>query len=62
MNAKYFYETCLNDVCSAMLENESLKKARCQTLEAFADECREYNIHIQWRSKTRCCMSFMIFL
>ena len=26
MNAKYFYETCLNDLCLDMLENESLKK------------------------------------
>ncbi|CAF0885223.1 unnamed protein product [Rotaria sp. Silwood1] len=54
IDPKYFYETCLNDVCSAILENKSLKTARCQVMEAFVEECREYNIQIQWRSKTGC--------
>ncbi|CAF2410661.1 unnamed protein product [Rotaria sp. Silwood2] len=60
IDPKYFYETCLNDVCSAMLENKSLKTPRCQVLEAFVEECQEYNIHTQWRSKTGCskrCLS-----
>ncbi|CAF0896589.1 unnamed protein product [Rotaria sordida] len=54
IDPQYFYETCLNDVCSAMLEETSLETVRCPVLEAFIEECREYNIQIQWRSETGC--------
>ncbi|CAF2077019.1 unnamed protein product [Rotaria magnacalcarata] len=50
----YFYQACLNDVCSARLENTSTNIARCQALEAYAEECREHDIYIQWRSNTGC--------
>ncbi|CAM4908393.1 unnamed protein product [Rotaria socialis] len=51
---RYFYQACLNDVCSAKSENASINIARCQALEAYAEECREHDIYIQWRSNTGC--------
>ncbi len=49
----------MNDVCSTLLQNKSSTNVRCRTLEAYAEECQEHNVHLQWRSITGCCMLFI---
>ena len=38
------------------MKNQSITRARCQALAAYADECQQYNIRPQWRSETDCSM------
>ncbi|XP_078313062.1 zonadhesin-like isoform X2 [Crassostrea virginica] len=50
--SKEYFESCRIDVCS--LEGENLDVAKCEALEAFAEECADNGVTVTWRSKRFC--------
>nr|XP_034323367.1 zonadhesin isoform X3 [Crassostrea gigas] len=47
-----FFESCRIDVCS--LEGANLDVAKCEAVEAFAEECADNGVTVTWRSTDFC--------
>ena len=47
-----FFESCRIDVCS--LEGSNLDVAKCEAVEAFAEECADNGVTVTWRSTDFC--------
>ncbi|KAK3092565.1 hypothetical protein FSP39_004471 [Pinctada imbricata] len=54
--AQEFYDSCKFDVCSLEEDPTMFATAKCTSLEAFAEECAENGIALQWRSSKMCPM------
>ena len=52
--AKEFFESCKFDVCANEKDNDVLKRMKCMSLEAFAEECEERGVPVKWRSAQLC--------
>lgn len=52
-----FFESCRIDVCS--LEGSNLDVAKCEAVEAFAEECADNGVTVTWRSR-RFCRKYII--
>ena len=52
--SKEYFESCRIDVCS--MEGADLQVAKCEALEAFAEECADNGVTVTWRSKRFCRM------
>ncbi|XP_061173301.1 zonadhesin-like [Saccostrea echinata] len=50
--AKEYFESCRIDVCS--LEGTNLEVAKCEAVEAFAEDCADNGITIKWRTTAFC--------
>ena len=49
--SKEYFDSCVFDLCANSGNNPL---ARCQSLEAFGEECEELNIEQTWRSSKLC--------
>ncbi|XP_021348638.1 zonadhesin-like isoform X2 [Mizuhopecten yessoensis] len=54
VQAKSFFDSCVFDLCSFQGEPNMMSKVRCNSVEAFAEECEENGIIVNWRSKEFC--------
>ncbi|XP_048735098.2 IgGFc-binding protein-like [Ostrea edulis] len=50
--SKEYFESCRIDVCS--LEGSGLEVAKCEAVEAFAEDCADNGIMVKWRTKGFC--------
>ncbi|KAK3101259.1 hypothetical protein FSP39_002218 [Pinctada imbricata] len=49
---KYYFDLCVQDICSNKESKHLMEKLRCQALEGLAEECVDYEI--SWRSNDIC--------
>ncbi|XP_072327782.1 LOW QUALITY PROTEIN: von Willebrand factor [Scyliorhinus torazame] len=55
INPQPFWEICVFDTCSCDLTGECL--CLCNAIAAYAHECAQRGIHVQWRAANLCSMS-----
>ncbi|KAK3093998.1 hypothetical protein FSP39_022729 [Pinctada imbricata] len=54
--AKQFFESCKFDICSIDKEAKLLSSEKCDSVEAFAEECEENGVSVKWRTSSFCPM------
>jgi hypothetical protein len=52
--SKEYFESCRIDVCS--LEGSNLEVAKCEAVEAFAEDCADNGVRVKWRTTGFCRM------
>ena len=50
--AAVYMENCLYDICRKYTDTHD---ATCAVFGAFAIECEQYGITVNWREETKCC-------
>ena len=52
--AKEYFDSCVFDICALEKDPKEFKLSRCDSLEAFAAECEEKGVIMNWRSSKLC--------
>jgi hypothetical protein len=52
--AKEYFESCRIDVCS--MKGSSQDVAKCEAVEAFAEDCADNGVSLKWRTTAFCRM------
>ncbi|KAJ8308499.1 hypothetical protein KUTeg_013373 [Tegillarca granosa] len=52
--AKEYFTSCVFDICAYIDKREFITEAKCDAMEAFAEECADNGINVNWRKPDFC--------